>query len=67
MPGGCTCPIHYQVVVSVEKGGMIVRYKSAELIKTVSKEENPALTPPCFKHDYGGGVEPCSPATMFQA
>ena len=36
MTGGCTCPIYYQRVVSVEKGGVIIRYKLAELIKNVS-------------------------------
>jgi hypothetical protein len=36
MTCGCTCPIYYQGVVSVEKGGVIIRYKLAELIKTVS-------------------------------
>ena len=25
MTGGCTCPIYYQEVVSVEKGGVIIR------------------------------------------
>jgi len=37
MTGGCTCPIYYQGVVSVEKGSVIIRYKLAELLKTVSK------------------------------
>jgi hypothetical protein len=34
MTGGCTCPIYYQGVVSVEKGSVIIRYKLAELIKS---------------------------------
>jgi hypothetical protein len=36
MTGEGTYPIYYQGVVSVEKGGVIIRYKLAELIKTVS-------------------------------
>jgi hypothetical protein len=36
MTGGCTCPIYYQGVVSVEKGSVIIRYKLVELIKKVS-------------------------------
>jgi len=36
MTGGCTCPIYYQEVVSVEKEGVIIRYKLAEQIKKVS-------------------------------
>jgi len=27
MTGGCTCPIYYQGVVSVDKGSMIIPYK----------------------------------------
>ena len=30
------CSIYYQVVVSIEAGSVIIRYKLAELIKTVS-------------------------------
>jgi hypothetical protein len=30
---GCTCPIYYKGVVSVEKGSVIIRYRLAELIK----------------------------------
>jgi hypothetical protein len=40
MTGGCTCPICYQGVVSVEKGNLIIRYKLPELIKTVSEAGN---------------------------
>jgi hypothetical protein len=36
MAGGCTCPIYYRGVVSVEKGSVIIRCKLAELIKKVS-------------------------------
>jgi hypothetical protein len=42
MTGGCTCPIYYQGVVSVEKGSVIVRYELAELIKTVCEPCSPA-------------------------
>ena len=47
MTGGCTCPIYYQRVVSVEKGSVIIRFKLAELIKTVSyagEPRSPAAT-----------------------
>jgi len=33
MTGGWTCPIYYQVVVSLENGSVIIRYKLPELIK----------------------------------
>jgi len=36
MTGGCTCPIYYRGVVSIEKASMIIRYKLAELTKKVS-------------------------------
>ena len=66
MTGGCTCPISYRGVVSVEKESMIIRYKLAELIKKCLSREpsrshvssmpyggesNHALPQPCFKHD----------------
>jgi len=35
MTRGCACPIYYQGVVGVEKGSVIIRYTSAELLKTV--------------------------------
>jgi len=43
MTGGCTCPMYYRGVVSVEIGGVIIRYKLPELIKKVSQAGNPAL------------------------
>ena len=36
MTGGCTCPMYYQRVVSVEKGGVIIRYKLAEFVSKVT-------------------------------
>jgi hypothetical protein len=43
MTGGCTCPIYYQGVVSLEKASAIIRYKLPELIKKVSEAANPDL------------------------
>jgi hypothetical protein len=43
MTGGCTCPIYYQGVVSVEKGSVIIRYQLAELIEKVSEATTSAL------------------------
>jgi len=63
MTGGCTCPIYYQGVVSVEKGSVIIRYKLVELIKIVCE--------PCSRSHVWSttmrGVEPCYPAAMFQS
>ena len=44
MTGGCTCAIYYQGVVSLEKGSVTIRFKSAELIKAVYEAPNPALS-----------------------
>ena len=66
MTGGCTCPIYYQGVVSVEKGGVIIRYKLPELIKTVASAGNPALPPPCLKHDYAGSRSLLFPQPCFK-
>jgi len=65
MTGGCTCPIYYEGVVSIEKGSVIMRYKLPELIKIVSQAGNrsPAAM---FSSLTREGVEPCSPAAMFQ-
>jgi len=43
MTRGCTCPIYYQGVVSLEKASVIIRYTLPELIKKVSEAANPAL------------------------
>ena len=43
MRGGCTYPIYYQGVVSLENGSVIIRYKLPELIKKVSQVGNPAV------------------------
>jgi len=67
LTGGCTCRIYYQGGVSVEKGSMIFRYKLAELIEKVLSGGSPTLATHCFKHALWWGVEPCSPAAMFQA
>jgi len=45
MTGGCTCPIYYQGVVSLEKGSVVIRYKLPELIKKVWRG-----TPPSRSH-----------------
>jgi len=49
MTGGCTCPIYYQGVVSVEKGRVIIGYKLAELIKKVSEAALPAVPVAMFQ------------------
>ena len=36
MTSGCTCPIYYQGVDSLEKGSVIIRYKLPELIQNVA-------------------------------
>ena len=54
MTGGCSCPIYYRGVVSLEKGKVIIRHKLPELIKS-------------FLGGEPRGVEPCSSAAMFQA
>jgi len=36
MTDGCTYPIYYQRVVSLEKGSVIIRYTLPELIKMAS-------------------------------
>jgi len=41
MTGGCTGPIYYQGVVSVEKGSVMILYQLAELIKKDSEPANP--------------------------
>jgi len=41
MTGGCTCPIYYQVVVSLEKGSVIIRYKLPELSKKFLRRRTP--------------------------
>ena len=53
MTSGCSWSIYHWGVVSVEKGSVIIRYKSPELIKKVSYGGNPAaaLPQPCLKHD----------------
>jgi len=66
MTGGCPCSIYYQGVFSVEKGGVIIRCKLPELIKTVSEAGNPAVTQPYFKHDYGRESNPALPQPCFQ-
>jgi len=66
MTGGCTCPIYYQGVVSVEKGGVIIRYKLPEPIKKVCQAGNPAVPQPYFKHDYGRESNPALPQPCFQ-
>ena len=65
MTGGCTCPIYYRGVVSVENGSVIIRCKLAELIKTVSQRET-ALLQPCFKHDYGAELNLDLPQPCFK-
>ena len=53
MTDGCTCPIYYQGVVSVEKGSVIIRYKLGELNKNLhcdSRDYTYALRQPYFKH-----------------
>jgi len=66
MTGGCTCPIYYQRVVSIEKGSVIIRYKLPELIKTLCEAANrsPAAM---FQAWLGRRVELCSLAAMFKA
>jgi len=32
--GGCTCPMYYRGVVSLEKGRVIIRHKLPELVKS---------------------------------
>jgi len=49
MTGGCTCPIYYQGVVSIETGSVVIRYQLAELIKKVSEAANPALPVSMFQ------------------
>jgi len=39
MTGGCTCPIAFRGVVSIEKASMIIRYQLAELIKKVLRPQ----------------------------
>ena len=41
MTCGCTCPIYYQGVVSVEKGSVIILYKLADLIQNSFLGEEP--------------------------
>ena len=54
MTSGCTSPMYYQGVVSLEKGSMIIRYANyLSLSKSVLGCEQ--------------GAKPCSPAAMFQA
>ena len=64
MTGGCSYPIYYQGVVSVEQRSVIIRYKLAELIKKLCGE--PALPQPCFKHDYAGESNPTLPQPCFK-
>jgi len=64
MAGGCTCPIYYQRLVSVDKGSVIIRYKHKLAYQKKSlRKGNPVLPQPCFKHDYGGESNPDLPRT----
>ena len=52
--GGCTYPIHYQRVVSVDRGGEIIRDKKNKLAyqkKFLRGGEPSAILRPCFKHN----------------
>ena len=65
MTYGCTCPIYYQGVVSVDKGSVIIRYTLAEFIKKAFLGGKPSAA--MFQAWLWWGVEPCSPAAIFQA
>ena len=42
MTDGCTCPIYYQGVVSLEKESVITRHKLPELIDSCGESRSPA-------------------------
>ena len=65
MTGGCTFPIYYPGVVSVEKGRVIIRYTLAQLSKSILDGEPPSCSD--VSSITTRGVEPSSPAAMFQA
>ena len=66
MTGGCTCPIYYQEVVGGEKGGVIIRYKLAELIKKVSQVGNPLSRNHVSSVTMVGSRTLLSPQACFQ-
>jgi len=79
MTGGCTCPIYYQDVVSVDKGsliyykrvvsvgegGVIIRYKKKD--RAYQKCLKPRFSRGHVSSMTREGVELDSPAAMFQA